>query len=298
MYFDDAEGPVFRPPSEARSFILRATIGCSHNACTYCNMYRSVPFRQRPWEEIAAQVRRARPYGAHIQKVFLGDGNALVLPTQRLLDILLLLRQTFPKLRRVSCYAGPRDMLRKTPEELAALAQAGLKLVYYGLESGDDAVLAHVNKGVTAAEAVAAGQRVVAAGLKLSVMVILGLAGQGGSARHARHTALAVSAIRPHMLSALTLMMYRGSELREEFERGEFSLLSPAGIMGELHALLQGIELPPETHCLFRSNHISNYAAFAGTLPKDKERLLAESLAARDRLALLTDWDPYNNVES
>ena len=297
MYFDNAEGPVFRPPSEADSLILRATIGCSHNACTYCNMYRSVAFRMRPQEEIDAQLLQAQRYGAHIHRVFLGDGNALVLPTERLLAILAQIQAVLPKVRRVSCYAGPKDMLRKTPAELIALRQAGLKLVYYGMESGDDAVLAHVNKGVTAAESIEAGQRITAAGIKLSMMVILGLGGQEASERHARNTALAVSAIRPHMLSALTLMMYRGSELLEEFESGSFPILSPAGIMGELHLLLQGIELPPEHHCLFRSNHISNYINFAGTLPKDKERLLSESLAAKDKLALLKNWDPYNNVE-
>ncbi|CUH97662.1 hypothetical protein P22_3797 [Propionispora sp. 2/2-37] len=169
MYFDTAEGPVFRPPTEADSFILRVTIGCSHNRCTYCNMYRSVSFRIRPAEEISAQLRRAAAYKDHIRRVFLADGNALVLPTASLLEILCELRQTLPKLRRVSCYAGPRDILRKTPEKLRQLQAAGLQLVYYGMESGDGAVLAHVAKGVTQAESIAAGQRIVAAGIKLSL---------------------------------------------------------------------------------------------------------------------------------
>ncbi|XEQ94451.1 hypothetical protein SCACP_33500 [Sporomusa carbonis] len=297
MYFDNAEGPVFRPPSEAYSFILRVTVGCSHNKCTYCNMYRSVKFRVRPMDEIMAQINAAKRYGQQIRRIFLADGNALVLSTDKLLNILGVLRAEFPRLQRVSCYAGPKDMLNKTPAELAALRDAGLGLVYFGLESGDDAVLTHVNKGVSAAEAIAAGRRMVAAGIKLSVMVIAGLGGKDGSSRHAYNTAMAVNAIRPNMLSALTLMLYRGCELLHEFERGRFLPLSPAEIMGELYEMVRAIELPPDSHCLFRSNHISNHVALAATLPKDKEQLLQDIAAAQAQLANLTDWDPYNNVE-
>lgn len=297
MYFDNAEGPVFRPPSEAHSFILRVTVGCSHNACTYCNMYKSVQFRIRPMNEIMDQIHAAKPYALHIRRIFLADGNALVLATDKLLAILDALARTFPRLQRVACYAGPRDMLNKTPAELEALKAAGLKLVYYGLESGDDVVLSRVNKGVTAAEAIEAGQRIVAAGIKLSVMVIAGLGGKEHSARHAANTARAINAIRPQMLSALTLMLYRGSELLEQFECGRFAPLPPAEIMGELYELVSGIDLPPAEHCLFRSNHISNHIALAATLPKDKDRLLADIAAARKELADVTDWDPYNNVE-
>jgi len=297
MYFDTAEGPVFRPPSEAESFILRVTIGCSHNRCTYCNMYRSVDFRMRTMDEIMAQINHAKQYKDFIRRIFLADGNALVLPTETLLEILRVLKERFPKLRRVSCYAGPNDILRKTPEELQNLSKAGLKLVYYGMESGDDEVLRHVNKGVTAQQSSDAGQKVVAAGIKLSLMVIIGLGGKAGSGQHAYHTAQAVNVIRPTMLSALTLMMYRGSELRAEYERGEFEILSPPEIMRELYELIHAIDLPYESHCLFRSNHISNYVALAGTLPQDKEKLLSDSKKAIKNLSTMTDWDPYNNVE-
>ena len=297
MYFDTAEGPVFRPPSEAESFILRVTIGCSHNRCTYCNMYRSVDFRMRTMDEIMAQINHAKQYKDFIRRIFLADGNALVLPTETLLEILRVLKERFPKLRRVSCYAGPNDILRKTPEELQNLSKAGLKLVYYGMESGDDEVLRHVNKGVTAQQSIDAGQKVVAAGIKLSLMVIIGLGGKAGSGQHAYHTAQAVNVIRPTMLSALTLMMYRGSELRAEYERGEFEILSPPEIMRELYELIHAIDLPYESHCLFRSNHISNYVALAGTLPQDKEKLLSDSKKAIENLSTMTDWDPYNNVE-
>lgn len=296
MYFDDAEGPVFRPPSEAKSLIIRATIGCSHNRCTYCNMYRSVAFRMRPLAEVERQIAQAQPYAGLVRRVFLGDGNALVLPTEHLLQILARLQQAFPKLQRVSCYAAPQDMLRKSVAELAALKAAGLTLVYYGMESGDAAVLAHVVKGVDDRQAIEAGQRVIAAGMKLSMMVIIGLGGREGSAQHALATAAAVNAIKPHMLSALTLMLYRGSELLDEYERGAFSVLAPAEIMAEMAMLVKHIELPPDTHCLFRSNHISNYLPLGGTLPRDKERLLGDIAAAQQNLAG-RPWDPYNQVE-
>lgn len=297
LYFDTAEGNVFRPPSEAESFILRVTIGCSHNRCTYCNMYRGVDFRVRNMDEIIAQITAAKVYQEFIRRIFLADGNALVLPTEKLLEILAILKATFPKLRRVSCYAGPNDMLRKTPEELKLLYEAGLTLVYYGMESGDDQVLRHVCKGVNAQQSIEAGKRIIASGIKLSMMVIIGLAGKAGSKEHVQHTAEAINAIRPNMLSALTLMMYRGSELREQYERGQFEILSPAESMGELYQLLHAIDLPVGEHCIFRSNHISNHISLAGILPRDKERLLHDAKQAMAKLATLKEWDVYNNVE-
>jgi len=298
LYFDTAGGPVFRPPSEANSFILRVTIGCSHNRCTYCNMYRSVDFRVRTMDEIMAQIHAAKDYREFIRRIFLADGNALVLATDTLLEILRILKETFPKLSRVSCYAGPKDILRKTPQDLERLYAAGLTLVYYGMESGDDAVLSHVCKGVNAQESIAAGQRVVASGIKLSIMVIVGLGGKAGSKAHAHHTAEAINAIHPNMLSALTLMMYRGSELRDEYERGQFEILSPAESMGELYELIRGIELPIATHCLFRSNHVSNHIALAGTLPHDKQQLLNAAKQGMAELSTMTDWDAYNNKDN
>ena len=297
LYFDTAEGPVFRPPSEANSFILRVTMGCSHNRCTYCNMYRSVNFRVRTMPEIMAQVYAAKGYQEFIHRIFLADGDALVLGTDKLLEILAILKASFPKLRRVSCYAGPKAILSKTPEDLKRLYQGGLTLVYYGMESGNDEVLLHVCKGVNAQQSIEAGQRVVASGIKLSMMVIVGLGGKAGSKAHAHHTAEAINAIHPNMLSALTLMMYRGSELRDEYEHGQFEILSPAESMGELYQLISELEIPHETHCLFRSNHISNHIALAGTLPRDKERLLRDAKAGMVELASITDWDAYNNVE-
>lgn len=298
MFFDTYDTPVFRPPSEARSFILRVTRGCAHNKCTYCNMYRGVPFQILSDEEISRQIALAVHYGKEsVRRVFLADGDALVLPTAKLLKILQALRENFPKLQRVASYAAPKDILRKSEEELRQLKEAGLQLLYYGMETGDDITLKAVNKGVNAAEAIEAGRRVTASGMKLSLMVILGLAGKEGSQRHALETAKAINIIQPTMLSALCLMLYRGSELLDQFENGEFNPLSPQGLMEELHLMMQNIDLLQDKHCLFRSNHVSNYVQLAGTLPKDKERLLSEIAYSAQQLGKLKSWDVYNNTE-
>lgn len=298
MFFDTYDTPFFRPPSEARSFILRVTRGCAHNKCTYCNMYRGVPFQILSDEEISRQIALAVHYGKEsVRRVFLADGDALVLPTAKLLKILQALRENFPKLQRVASYAAPKDILRKSEEELRQLKEAGLQLLYYGMETGDDITLKAVNKGVNAAEAIEAGRRVTASGMKLSLMVILGLAGKEGSQRHALETAKAINIIQPTMLSALCLMLYRGSELLDQFENGEFNPLSPQGLMEELHLMMQNIDLPQDKHCLFRSNHVSNYVQLAGTLPKDKDRLLSEIAYSAQQLGKLKSWDVYNNTE-
>ena len=295
MYFDDYESPVFRPPSEATSFILRVTRGCAHNKCTYCNMYRGVRFQVLTDEEILRQIALCKAYGGNrVRRVFLADGDALVLSTERLLAILAVLRESFPNFERASSYAAPKDILRKTPEELAALQKAGLTLLYYGMESGDSVTLKAINKGVDGDESVETGQRVIGAGMKLSLMVILGIAGVEGSERHALETAAAINAIRPSMLSALCLMLYRGSELKEQFERGEFHPLSPAGLMSELLLMIKHINLPESERCLFRSNHISNYVQLRATLPADKERLMKEIEYSIGELSKLKEWDVYN----
>lgn len=274
MYFDNAEGMVFRPPSEAKSLILRVTIGCAHNACTFCGMYADVQFRTRPMEEIKALIAKAAHIYPDNRRVFLADGDALVLKTDRLLEIMGLLRTAFPKLTRITCYGGPQDILRKTPEELAALKEAGLQIIYLGIESGDDEVLRDVKKGATSDEMIAAGRKVLDAGIKLSAMVILGLGGKARTPEHALNTARVVNAINPTMLSALTLMLHDGSPLCAAADRGEFTPLSPYELMLELKQMVLNFELT--SPCIFRSNHVSNFLPLAGTLPQDKQALLAD----------------------
>lgn len=296
MFFDDYDTPVFRPPSEAESFILRVTRGCAHNSCTYCNMYRGVKFEKLSDDQIMRQIAMAYSTDAEgVRRVFLADGDALVLPTERLLNILAVLKKYFPNLERVSSYAAPRDILAKSVEELTELRQAGLALLYYGMESGDAQTLKDIRKGVNDKQSIEAGKRVIAAGMKLSIMIILGIAGKEGSTRHALATAHAINEIKPTMLSALSLMLYRGSELKEQFERGEFHPLTPAQLMEELKLIMEHVDLPESEHMIFRSNHVSNYIRLAATLPRDKEQLLEDIDKSIFHLKQMKNWDIYNH---
>ena len=296
MFFDDYDTPVFRPPSEAESFILRVTRGCAHNSCTYCNMYRGVKFEKLSDDQIMRQIAMAYSTDAEgVRRVFLADGDALVLPTERLLNILAVLKKYFPNLERVSSYAAPRDILAKSVEELTELRRAGLALLYYGMESGDAQTLKDIRKGVNDKQSIEAGKRVIAAGMKLSIMIILGIAGKEGSTRHALATAHAINEIKPTMLSALSLMLYRGSELKEQFERGEFHPLTPAQLMEELKVIMEHVDLPESEHMIFRSNHVSNYIRLAATLPRDKEQLLKDIDKSILHLKQMKNWDIYNH---
>jgi radical SAM superfamily enzyme YgiQ (UPF0313 family) len=292
---DNAEGRVFRPPSEAKSLILRVTVGCAHNACTFCGMYRDVAFRTRPLTEIKRLIDLAARHYSEQRRIFLADGDALVLKTDKLLEIMRMLQEAFPKLSRITCYGGPRDILRKTPEELAALKRAGLQIIYMGIESGDDDVLDRVAKGASAEEMIAAGRRVIAAGMKLSAMVILGLGGKELTKRHALNTARVINAINPTMLSALTLMLHEGTLLRQAADRGEFIPLSTYEFMAELKLMVSKINV--SSPCIFRSNHASNFLPLAGTFPKDKDRLLANIDAAAEYFKNRIN-PAYNNIES
>ena len=296
MFFDDYDTPVFRPPSEAESFILRVTRGCAHNSCTYCNMYRGVKFEKLSDAQIMRQIAMAYSTDAEgVRRVFLADGDALVLPTERLLNILSVLKKYFPNLERVSSYAAPRDILAKSVEELTELRRAGLALLYYGMESGDAQTLKDIRKGVNDKQSIEAGKRVIAAGMKLSIMIILGIAGKEGSTRHALATAHAINEIKPTMLSALSLMLYRGSELKEQFERGEFHPLTPAQLMEELKLIMEHVDLPESEHMILRSNHVSNYIRLAATLPRDKEQLLKDIDKSIFHLKQMKNWDIYNH---
>lgn len=296
MFFDDYDTPVFRPPSEAESFILRVTRGCAHNSCTYCNMYRGVKFEKLSDDQIMRQIAMAYSTDAEgVRRVFLADGDALVLPTERLLNILAVLKKYFPNLERVSSYAAPRDILAKSVEELTELRRAGLALLYYGMESGDAQTLKDIRKGVNDKQSIEAGKRVISAGMKLSIMIILGIAGKEGSTRHALATAHAINETKPTMLSALSLMLYRGSELKEQFERGEFHPLTPAQLMEELKLIMEHVDLPESEHMIFRSNHVSNYIRLAATLPRDKEQLLKDIDKSILHLKQMKNWDIYNH---
>jgi len=264
-------GLVIRPPSEAESYILQVTYGCSHNACTFCPTYKGTVFRLRPMEEIEEDISAASRIIPHTRRVFLADGNALCMPTERLELVLRLLREAFPGLERVGIYANGRDINRKSREELRRLAELGLGIVYLGLESGDDLVLRRVRKLDTSEEMVEAVLKARDCGMKASVIVLLGLAGKEDSLRHARLSAEAVSRMNPDYLSALTLMLVPGTPLYEEWERGEFEMPDQKGLLEELREFISSCRLEG---CVFRTNHASNYLPLKGILSKDRDRLL------------------------
>lgn len=265
------EGALYRPPSEADSLILQATIGCSWNRCTFCAMYRDKRFRVRKLEELEAEIAAVdRDFGPP-QKVFLADGDALVAKASFLEALLDRLRSTWPGLRRVSCYASPQALQIRSIEEMVRLRDRGLTLYYLGIESGHDAVLARLDKGVTAAEMTDAALKAQAAGVKLSTMILLGAGGRALSREHAQASATVVNAIQPRFVSTLVMTPVAGTPLAEQDARGEFEHLSPLELAAELRAFLAALDC---RGTIFRSNHASNWLALAGTLPKDQAALL------------------------
>ena len=259
------EGQLYRPPSEADSLILQATIGCSYNRCSFCAMYREKRFRVRPLEELQREIDwAAANAGELVRKVFLADGDALIAKSSFLLALLERLRAAFPDLARVSCYASPQSLQVRSVDEMRALREAGFSLYYLGIESGHDAVLAKLEKGVDSAEMVRVARKASEAGVKLSTMILLGAGGRALSAEHARESARVVNAIQPRFVSTLVMTPVEGTPLFEQAERGEVDELRPLELARELHGFLAALELEGS---IFRSNHASNYLALAGTLP-------------------------------
>ncbi len=267
-------GNIFRPPSEADSLLLQATIGCSHNRCTFCAMYLDKRFRVRRLEEVLEDIAAAREcYGLDVRRVFLCDGNALILPTPHLLRILAALEQAFPELQRVGVYANARDLLSKSDSDLRELVAHKLSIFYLGLESGSDQILRQIDKGATAEEMVAGVRHGMSAGLKSSVIYLLGLGGRRCWQENAVESARAVSQMNPNYLSALTVTVVPGTPLARQLKSGDFELPEPAEFAAELRLFLEELDVKAT---VFRSNHASNYVPLAGRLPKDKERLVSE----------------------
>ena len=268
------EGIVYRPPSEARSLIVQVTIGCAHNTCTFCNMYKAKDFRVRSMEEIMEDLREAHnSYGAYVQKVFLADGDALVLQTEKLLEILKAGRELFPNCTRVASYGTAQDILRKSEEELKSLQKAGLGIVYVGAESGDDEILASICKGVTAEELKAAGQKLKRCGIQTSVTLISGLGGRSKVEEHARSCAELISAMNPEYASFLTLRLYEGTPMYDDVVTGRFERITADEIVDEMKIFLEHVDSPGT---VFRTNHASNYVVLAGNLNEDIPSMLAQ----------------------
>jgi hypothetical protein ELI_2547 len=267
------KGKVYRPPSEAYSLIVQVTYGCSHNRCAFCDMYDDKHFAMRPMEEIREDFELARRVYRHVDRVFLADGDALMRRTDDLVEILGLVYGLFPECQRVTCYASPASIQIKTEEELRLLRDKGLKMVYMGLESGCDEVLKRMDKGHTAAQIVAAGQKVRRSGIVLSVTAISGLGSRELWREHAVQTAEAFSAMNPEYIGLLTLMVEPGTPLAQWVREGSFHVLNAVEVMQEMELFLQHIDSPGS---VFRMNHASNYLTLKGTLNQDKERLLQQ----------------------
>lgn len=280
MYYCE---PVFRPPSEGRSLLVTATVGCTYR-CVFCIPYMKKKFRVRPVEDIVHDLRVARDhYGSRVRRVFFLDGNAMVMPAPELAEITRAAFDLFPRLERVTVYAHSKDILAKTPEELHQLREAGLKMAYVGIETGNDALLKKINKRVTADEIVAAGQRLQAAGILYSGTIILGLsgadAGLQASHQHAIDTAKVVNRLQPPSdqawyIGALTLMIPPGTTIAKWIEQGKFEPLDSRQILEELLVFLEHTD-PGLRNLVFRANHASNYLPLKGTLGKDRDRLIS-----------------------
>ena len=267
--------PFFRPPSEGKSFILQATIGCSHNNCTYCAMYRKdeQKFRVRPMDEIKNIIDEATESLLINDRVFIADGNALVLSKNKLIEIMDYLQEKNPGIERIRMYANVGDILRQGVSNLTELKNHGLDMVYIGFESGDDIVLERIKKGANHQETVRASGMLKEAGIMNSAMVLLGMGGTDRSLEHAEATGKLLTGCDPEYVGALSLQVRPGAPLFEEMERGEFELPNKFQLVKELEVLIENTEL---TDGYFFSNHISNYLPIKAKFPEDKEKVLAE----------------------
>ena len=272
---------VVRPPSEANSFLLPVTVGCSHNTCTFCGTFYNFPFRTIDIAEIKAYIDAvARNYSRSVRRVFLENGDALAAPYPVLREVLLYLQEKFPAIERVGSYASPASVLGKTDEELKDLRESGLTIAYLGVETGDREILKQVKKGATYEQIVEAGQRLKKAGIVTSVTVILGLGGVEQSERHAVATGKILTDIDPDYAGALTLMLVPGTPLHKDWQEGRFKLISPMQSLVELKLIVENSNF---TDCFFTANHASNYLPIRARLPQQKEALLQRIQQVIDR---------------
>ncbi len=265
------EGTIYRPPSEAGSLILQITIGCSHNKCTFCGSYKDKKFRVRTFDEIAEDVEEAKQYAHYIRKIFLADGDALIIPQKRLIPIVQLVKDAFPKLERIGVYGNTKSILKKSIEELKQLKEMGVGIVYLGVESGDQVVLDKACKGTVLDKTAEAAQKVKDAGMLLSVTVLLGLGGVERSQIHAQETGKFLSRIKPDYAGALSVIVVPGTVLAGEIEKGTFVVPDPYMLLEELYTMIENTNVD---HTYFASNHASNYLPVKAWLPEEKEKTL------------------------
>jgi radical SAM superfamily enzyme YgiQ (UPF0313 family) len=282
------EGNIIRPPSEANSILLQVTVGCSRNKCTFCGAYQGERFKIKSDEIIMADIDFAATHCQRQRRVFLCDGDAMIIPQKRLVRILTEIRRQLPWVTRVGAYANAKSLKMKTPEELKVLRENGLGIAYMGLETGDDATLKAINKGADARLMIEMGQKARKAGIKLSITVLLGLAGRERSQIHARETGRVLSAIDPEYVGALSLMLVPGTPLYDDHQAGRFELIAPEEMLAELRTMIAETH---QTQGMFHANHASNYLPIRARMPKDKERTLALiDSALAGNVALRPEW--------
>jgi radical SAM superfamily enzyme YgiQ (UPF0313 family) len=282
-------GSVYRPPSEAHSLIIQVTLGCSHNKCTFCGSYLDKPFQVRSIDEIKQDLQDAAHMGP-VDKVFLADGDALAIPQKRLVRIMEMVNEFIPSVKRIGIYASAGNILHKSLDDLRALQALKLGIIYLGVETGDSVLLGKICKGATYDELVAAARRVKETGIALSVTVLLGIGGIEGSERHASETAKILTDMDPDYVGALSVILVPGTPLHDDHVKGRFEIPDPFGLIRELRTMIAESNF---SHCVFRSNHASNYLPVKATLPEQKEqivRAIDSVLRSRDRQRLRPEF--------
>ncbi|MBF0233587.1 MAG: radical SAM protein [Desulfamplus sp.] len=278
------EGNIIRPPSEADSILLQVTVGCSHNKCTFCGAYKGERFTIKKDPVIFEDIEFAAKYCKRQTRLFICDGDALIIPQKRLVPILERINERLPWIERIGLYANTKSIKMKTLDELKELRKLGVKIAYMGLETGDDVTLRRVDKGADSIKMVEMGKKIRSAGIKLSITVLLGLAGRERSNIHATETGRVLSAIDPEYVGALSLMLIPGTQMHTEYQNGDFELITPDEMLTELGTMIATTNL---TSGLFHANHASNYLPIRANLPQDKEKtlaLIAQALQGKVRL--------------
>ncbi len=282
------EGNIIRPPSEANSILLQVTVGCSRNKCTFCGTFMGERFRIKSDEIVMEDIAFAAKYCKKQRRVFLCDGDVMILPQKRLLNILAEIKKQLPWVTRVGVYANAKSLKMKTIDELRALKANGIEIAYMGLETGDDVTLKNINKGATSETMIQMGKKAREAGIKLSITVLLGIAGRERSQIHARETGRVLSAIDPEYAGALSLMLIPGTPIHKDYEAGKFTLIKPDEMLQELRTMIAHTHM---SRGLFHANHASNYLPIRARLPRDKEETLKLiDQALEGRVALKPEW--------
>lgn len=286
------EGMVYRPPSEAFSLIVQATVGCSHNKCTFCSMYKDDSFKIRSISDIKDDLLGGRDYYPSFKRIFIADGDALAMKQEDLVEILSFIGEIYPDCERVGIYGSPNSILRKSHEELEELKDLGLGIIYLGVESGSEKILRKIKKGVSRENMLVAGKAVKDAGIKLSITILSGIGGRELTQEHALETSSLINEILPDYAGLLTLMIQPGTELYEDVENGSFQLLSPREVLLESKLMIENIQADG---VMLRANHASNYVNLAGTLMRDKEAIL-EQIEYGLKISNLEDKDKFRRL--